>query len=145
MKILFALALFTFSPSLYAFTIGCTTETTSIEDVFTSKEGTPSEDQITKVCICRSKVQFTIVNETTGKTQKINYRIHEAKQDVIAGLEEVYLSVTGEGYDVVGFKNFFMTEKYPWSTEFLVLRGKLWKGIIFTADFDAERTSCSKN
>jgi hypothetical protein len=123
-----------------SFEIGCTTVTTTLPVVSTTSDVVA--ENVDRVCICNKIVSFDIRNKETNKKSRVNYKILKAKKEFIAGMEEVYLSVVGEGISTPGALNFFMSRKYPESEGFLFLRGKLWRGLAFTADYEAETTSC---
>lgn len=144
MKFILISVIALFSAPAFAYKVGCTTAVTTYMSQYIGVDNLVTRENIEKVCVCNSQVRLDLRNEKTGKLRKVNYRVHSVKKEFFAGMEEVYLDVTGEGYDTPGLLNFAFSKKFPESPKFLLLRGRLWSGPSFTADFEAETTSCRR-
>ena len=139
--ILFSLLSFA-APSVFAFSLGCTTATEALDDVFSSQQGSLASERISRLCVCQSKVSFELENRKTEKTKTVVYKNSSVYKGHLAGEEMIWLAVNGEGEWSVGERNFTLEKRDPQSQEFLHLRGRMVRGIIFQADFQAEKTPC---
>lgn len=144
MKWLILAALSLAAPNVFAFSLGCTTATEAYKDVFVDEKGTPSVEQIDRLCVCKSRVHFDLRNTETQKTKKITYKISSVYKGKLADDEIIWLAVNGEGEWMVGERNFTLEKRDAFSTELLDLKGRMARGIIFRGDFEAERTPCTK-
>ena len=143
MKWIFWGLLSSISPNVFAFSLGCTTATEAINDSYSSKQGSLSVELIEQLCVCQNRVSFDLRNKETQKKQRVIYKISSVYNGALAGDQMIWLSVNGEGEWAVGERNFTLEKRSSESTELLQLRGRMVRGIVFRADFEAERTPCS--